>query len=254
MSATIVHDTIDTNEVIAEQTGYKATRRLILSGVTASTIDGIVYAGVTDSGLAALGVGLGIVHPTMTALYCSQIRGKAIDTDKVELIVSYSPFKAEFLPNNTQQPKLTISSFIQSQETNEDKNGDPLVVTHTGDPDIVATVSIDTCLTNLQFERMETAAPIGIQSYVDTLNSAGVTWRGVTFAAKTLKITSINGTPKDDSGNYLVTYNILYNPNGWQATVVYTKDGVVPGDVSGGNGIATYDMYPTSTFSSLNLS
>ncbi len=253
MSATIVKDTIENQECSLDSNGFKATRRLILSGVTGNS-DARVYNAIQDTGLAAIGVGRGLAHPTLTALFCYEIKGKALDTDKVELSCSYAPFVSTILANNTQQPKLTISSFIQTSDTNEDVNGDVMVVTHTGDDDQVATVSIDTCLTNLSFVRLETAAPIALQSYVDTLNSAGVAWRGVTFAAKTLKITSINGTPQDDSGNYTTTYNILYNPNGWQATVVYTLDGVVPGDVTAGDGIETYDIYPTSAFSALNLS
>jgi hypothetical protein len=254
MAITIYKDTLDTQEVTVDKNGYKAVRKIILSGVTATNTDGIVYAGLTYSGLASIGVRVGLAHPTMTALFCESLRGRALDVDKVEITACYAPFASDKNPNNTQQPKLTVSSFIQTSDTNEDKTGALLKVTHTGDADIVSTVQVDTCLPNLSFSRLETAPPINLQTYVDTLNDASITWRGVNFATKTLKITSINGTPQDDSGNYQVTYNILYNPTGWKATCVYVKDGVVPADVVASNGIETYEIYPTSTFSTLNLS
>jgi hypothetical protein len=254
MAITIVKDTLDDQGVSVDINGYKATRKLILHGVTGASPEAVVYNAITAAGLAALGVGIGLAHPVMTALFNYTITAKAIDIDKVELSATYQAFQSNIFPNDTQQPLLTVSSFIQSQETNEDKNGDTMVVTYTGDDDQVATATIDTCLVNLSFSRLETALPLAKQSYVDTLNSASVTWRGTTYAAKTLKITSINGTPKTDTGGYMVEYNILYNPNGWQFTAVYFKDGVVPGDVTVGDGIETFDMYPTSTFASLNLS
>lgn len=256
-SNTIIFDTVEQQELTVNTQGYHAVRRGIVEGFSGfSGYSGYarLYAAVNDPQLAALGVGIGHAHPTMTAIFNNEIKARAITPEKVELVATYVPFAADSKPDNTQQPKLTISSYIQTSDTNEDVNGDPLVVTHTDDPDIVATVQIDTCLTNLSFERLETAPPIGKQVYVETLNDAGVTWRGFTFAAKTLRITSINGTPADDSGNYKVVYNILYKPDGWQSTVVYEIDGTVPGDITAGNGLETYDMYATSTYSTLNLS
>lgn len=230
------------------KSGGHATRTIVVDGITAGTVDGKVWAAISDSTVVALPLYRGSVHPTMTALFCNEIKGKAIGNGQVEITATYEPFAAESHADNTQVPKLTVSSFIQSEDTNQDANGDDLVVSNSGDPDIVATVSIDTCLVNLSFMRLETAAPIAIQTYVDTLNSADITYRGFLFSAGTLKCTGISGNPATDAGEYDVTYTMLYNPNGWQATVYYTKDGnVVPGTAT------TYDVYATSAFASLNL-
>lgn len=247
--AIIIHEETFPQELTVNKGGGHAVRTFVvdLNGVAPSTPDGMVFTAMFDATFTAI-VQRGSAHPTMTALYCSELKGKAIDVNKVEIQATYEPFAAESHANNTQTPKLTVSSFIQSEDTNQAADGSDLIVSNSGDPDIVATVSIDTCLVNLSFMRLETAAPIAVQTFVDTLNDADITYRGFLFASGTLKCTGISGNPADDSGNYNVTYTMIYNPNGWQATVYYTQDGnIVPGTGT------TYDVYATSTFSSLNL-
>ncbi len=254
MAVSIVENILGQCKFDYSNNAGKLTREVIVDGLT-GTADAIVYNGFTY--LQSHGYPYAGAHPSCTALYLQSISGIDIGNGQAKYTMTYTPFQSKFNPNNTGVCQLSISSYIQSTETNEDKDGDLLSITYNGDT-IIATGSFDIGLTNLTFSRTETAPPLSAQSYVGCINSASITWKGYTFGAYTLECVGIPGSPQGDDNSYKVEYQFVYNQFGHDPKTFYytdpNKNNAIPDDVTAGNGIETFYLKPQVSFSGLNIS
>lgn len=267
MSTTLITDTIDETTVKRDERGWYAVRTCKLLNVTGSP-SAIVYNALQDALLTANNYNFGQVHPTLTALYCASVTGKAYDVNKVLITCEYRPFQVFFIASSTQKALLTIMASVQSTQTNLDINGKTMYVSPpsgysdpiTGTTANSGTVQVDTGLLVLSFSRREPAAPsAAVLAMQNTLNQYNANIAGSTYAPNTLKLDRIQAEPQDNgsgSYDYRCTYEFTYRPQTWQTTIVYQSssgevvtDGASPPNV----GSATYWNYSTSDFSTLLL-
>lgn len=265
---------MDATDVTRDEHGWIATRSALLIGVSASA-SGVVYAAIQDALLTSNNYNFGQAHPTMTALYCSAVRGRAVDRDKVQITCDYRPYSQLYNASATQTATLSMGTSVQSTQTNLDNTGATMVInpsaTSVSQTQQSGLASVDKCITSLVFKRKEPSLPNAtVQSMVNTINQYNCNISGITYAPKTLKLERIQ-SDLSDNGNgtnaYMVTYEFTYLPlipsgtfagySQWQATLVFQdpqNGNIPPKDASLSDGsLKVYDIYNTADFSTLYL-
>lgn len=232
MSTVLISDTMDDTSVDRDEHGWFARRTAKVLNVTGGA-SAIVYNAIQDALLTANNYNFGQAHPTMTALFCAKVSGKAIDTDKVAITCDYRPFTMKYTASSTQLGLLSVGASIQGAQTNLDINGNTITVAAPAnytkpagsfDPQ-GGLVNADAANIVLTFTRKEATAPTAaVLGYINTINQYANTINGASYPANTLKLDRINGAPIDNgsgANSYLCTYEFAYNPSTWVTTVTY---------------------------------
>jgi len=112
----------------------------------------------------------------------------------------------------------------------------------------------------VKLSRTETENPAQrVRDYTGTLNDGSVVFGGVEWGRGLLLCESISATTDDEGNSYSVTYNFIYNPDGWDVTAIYTSDDGIPEarykdmDKDGLAGSDTFTIYKSMDFNELDL-
>jgi hypothetical protein len=161
---------------------------------------------------------------------------------------------------------VSLSTTVQTAETQFDAYFDPIRVTYTGesideDGNLVtttttqtATVSIQEPSTVLRITRRESTPRFEEAiAYVGKVNSRF--WsRGL---PRQWLCTGITADTDDDGATYIVTYEFQHNPSlsGWDITVAWQdENGNIPEDATDGNGLKrNVQVYPERDFAQLGV-
>lgn len=259
MAVVVTQDVIKRGLVHQDLKGYTATRGFTVSGIpqagsgggAPATASEIEYFALQQSGIPTLGS----VHDvtSLNACFCWERVTRTVDSQTVEVTCNYMPLvRTNIVPSNSVALKWSVGGSTSGSNTSFDASGTLITATPPGGGTALAvSVDKDKALLTLSGERLEIGAPIASAgTYVNTINLNAVTIAGVVFAAKTLRMTRINGTPKDGS-NWSTVYECTYDPLLWVASYVYVApDGTIP-DLATVN---TVDVYATADWAPLNLS
>lgn len=214
---------------------------------------------------------IGDAHPEVPGIVCLDINCRALDTKSAEVTVSYGIPQALDLPPDETAPGTTeVGASVQATTTQRDVNGDVLLVEWapnvTSVNDITPSlplkkqggrVDIQIPQPVMRLTRRESQAPWEKSlDYVGKVNS--LPWN--TGAVRTWLCVNISGTTSDGGITYDVSYEFQYNPETWDATVVFIdpETSKPPGDVEaqlavGVNTIKTYIVYPDKNFGPLGV-
>ena len=263
-------DTIVGNEVVETEDGYEVDRTAIITGITGAAHK-LEYNALQHAGLPKRGD----PHPSIPGIIC--LRRSATLTggnDKALVKLTYGVPK----PNQQQTPPqppgtttgatgvIRVGASTQGTTTQKDINGTPVVLTHTfpknypdesfaGKIDYPQGADIDISAPNMVVTetRVEKVSPFRIaQIYVGTVNSRSV-FGG---APRTYLCTRIEGITNDRGVTFEVSYEFQFNPQTWDATVVF-RDPATGRPVDSpvqGKGIQTVRVYPEADFNNLGLS
>lgn len=246
--ATVIEDTIEASSISVSRDGYSIIRTFKIYGVT-GVANIRQYNAIKDAGLPAIGS----THPATGLTAYTAVRKSCAPVDQSNgifaITVEYALINESLVPDDTAAPVESVGASVSEQATNIDINGDPLVVTYDGKPQ-TGTINVMKPNFVLGFDRLETGSPVALAAaYVGFVNSD--TFKG--FPANTLLCTRIEGSGNDTTG-WNVHYEFQYNAQFWLSTVVYQdENGIVPSDVTVGDGIEVFDVYDSVAFSGLNL-
>ncbi|MGH9892754.1 MAG: hypothetical protein ACREA0_12345, partial [bacterium] len=229
----------------------------------------LLYNAMQSGGVPAFGE----PHPTIPLLRCvSRSAQLQAGNDIAQITLVYKiPKPQQTNPNESGQGGapaagvVRVGSTVQSTTTQKDRFRTPISVTHTfpvshedaefAGRKITQGVDVDVSVPQLVVSetRRESSTPIfKARSFVGTVNSGSI-WSG---APRTYLCTRIDGQTNDNGLTYEVAYEFQYNPQTWDATVVF-RDPVTQRPVDkpvDGQGIKTVTIYEERDFGQLGLS
>jgi hypothetical protein len=253
MSASIA-DTIEGATLRQEDDGkISLTRTFIVTGLS-GTASQRLYEALSVTGIPAYRA----AHPTVSGLVCASREAVAIDHEQARVVCTYKTLTIQLAtPSDTGDCQMTVGGSVQSQDTNLDYAGDVIKVYYNTTADgTPVTVSVMKPQCSVRYSRLEPAAP-----YAKSMQYQGKT-NSDTFlgeAAGTWLCTRLEGTSTDGGESFQVEYEFQFNPNGWDATVIWTdpETGNPPYDVDDAvnhpHAMKTVQMYTQIAFSGLNL-
>ena len=137
-------------------------------------------------------------------------------------------------------PSLTLSSFLNAGTTSAETTIQYAKRRHR--------VVVDKPTVGVRVTRTERSLPKDlIFNMVGSVNSGA--WSG--FPARTWLCTSID--TRGATGGHEVTFSFSYKKNSWRAVLTSRIDGAIPNDVTSGNGIESFDVYPLANFNATGL-
>lgn len=256
--------TIDIIEgtIIETADGYETTRVAIVRGVSGS-------AQVRQfNALNAPGVPrLFEQHPAIPGVICfrrqatPQADSKAIFN--VQLL--YRTPEPAILPPDPSAPGVVeVGASLSEQTTQRDADGNPITVSYTfpstyADKQLAGQtftqggdVRIQLPITVLRETRRETQDPrVKSREFMQRVNKFPV----FSGAARTYLCSRINGRTTDGGKSYEVGYEFLYNPLGWDATVVFRDPKTnLPIAAPTADAVKSVRIYSEIDFSRLRLS
>lgn len=262
----IVIDVIEGGALTETEDGYEATRIAIVSGLSGNP-SALLYNAMNSGGVPAFSE----PHPTIPLLRCvSRSAQLQAGNDIAHITLVYKIPKPQQQPPGPTGPGgapgvVRIGSTVQSTTTQKDRFRAPISCTHTfpatyedaefAGRKITQGVDVDVSVPQLVVSetRRESVTPIHkARQFVGTVN-AGTIWSG---APRTYLCTRIDGQTNDNGLTYEVAYEFQYNPQTWDATVVF-RDPVTQRPVDApvdGEGIKTVTIYEERDFGQLGLS
>lgn len=245
-----------------DKDGFRHTRVFIVTDLT-GTPSQRLYKALTTPGVPQFGDG----HPSIPGIFALNIQSEpeAKQNTLARVVVDYeSPSFDNQSPSEggtEQEPTIQVGSNVTTAKTQKNKDGNQLfvsLVTSAGvNRDQVGEVDIQIPQSVVQFQRRESGTPLTKSiEYTGAVNSLSV---GQTrfFAERTLLCTAIEGQSDDNGRTFTVTYQFQYEPNTWDATLVFqdTETDRAHPDVNlaNSNGIKVERVYRERDFRKLNL-
>jgi len=183
-------------------------------------------------------------HPTIAGLVAVEVKTKPIGGNDASIVVRYEqPGTVGAIGGSTIEE---TGGFVERVRTNTDFKGELIQVSFDQDTQS-GEVTIDVPRHSLRVTRRESSSPANAaRFYVGKVNLGPFRGGG----QRTWLMTSINGTTSDGGKTYIVTYEMFYNPDRWDASVGYRgADGRVPI----GAKINRVKMYSETNFSALGI-
>lgn len=254
--ATVTVDLMDNaNRTELTEDGYQVDRVLLVTGITKTANDSVVYDAITDAGVPDLGDN----HPTISDCPLKKITGTALSPTKARLVLTY--FRDDTESTSKADAIAVVTSTTTTEEQKTDKNGDEMetsyVVTVTPFAwttyDERFTAQIEKPRTRFEFTYKSATHPISdIKTYMGKINS--VIWN--TFPVKTILCSEINAEPEGD--DFQVTFVFLYNPDTWVFNALVSQP---PGNLASSTdtdldldtGIKEFDVYGEVSFAPLGF-
>ena len=254
MATSLVSDIVDgASLTLTQQGNYQVTRVMILQDVVGASADAVLYAAVTDPLIPIRGT----AHPSISGLSVDTITATPLDTGNIQVVILYKNQTAETAPPDAQSTgQISVGATVQSKTLTVDANNNTMWLYYTKpdgsfDARIVGEVEVQLPQVALKFSRREVNSPeYNAIRFVGTVNNGF--WHGQ--PARRWLCTRIEGTSTD--GLYYQTdYEFQLTLGGWDATLYYIDPATneVPPDVIPGNGITTFQVYPSSNFGELNF-
>lgn len=259
-------------------TGYQLNRVFVcqITNMGTTTPDAVHEAVLGYSGIPVKGT----AHPSDAnlILYRKSLTAKN-DGKTFTISCQYARQINQVVPSTSVKPQYEFSQSLVSVQTNKDISGTLLTVgytsgssgaaatfqgksftTATSGADVVcdsitATATVYRPQQIITCTRLESSNPNSLQdTYGGFVNSDSFTICGVAYAVKTILCRGISGTTADGGNSWTVKYIFEKKSTTWlQTEFAWNYQGVVPSDVSVGNGISKYDLYPTVAMNSLNM-
>lgn len=261
----VVDNIIDGSDLIETQDAIEKTMIAIVTGVTGGNDAEREYDALQAVGLPSIGDPLGSTAPltNVRVVERSAAPASAGSNEKFRVTIQYSSrMFASADPNDATIPRYNSSTVLQLEETNQDKDGNLIEVSHNYGGDIGtkttgAFVSVYKPATTEVMTRIEEGIePLDLRAaYAGKTNS--VVWLG--RAVGTWLCTRIDSTylGKNASGQLIweIAYEFSYRPDGWKPKAVFIDDqtGQPPESLVVDSGIVTVDAYNTADFNELLL-
>lgn len=265
---TVKLDKVQDAQVRQDYQGVEATRRARITGIQ-GTPNRRQRAALEAAGLPRYGD----PHPAWPELRLVEINLAPVDVSQWDATLIYrhpSPEeKREFKPLGSVVDRSWFATTV-TEEVNFDIRGGTLWHYYTGFP-------IQPKLINGRFvgfgptaarqlaiknDRATVQKPsVGVRititeaesiqrrlEYIGTINAAP--WAG--YPAKTWMLGGVDS--RKDTGRWQNIYTVYYNRDTWRFKSTVDWAGTVPSDVTEGNGIALFDVYPESNWALLGFS
>lgn len=260
-------DFIEGAELSEDENGYKATRIALVTGLQPTTHKALFIA-LTQTGLPKFGD----PHPSIPGISCvSRACKYEGGNDKVRVTLEYAVPQPSQTPTPPPSPGQTgsqstirVGGSTQRTTTQKDAFGANIVVSHkfpANFPDAEfagkdvpqgADAEIEIPNVVLSETRKEFGSPSNLaKSFVGTVNASSI-WGG---APRTFLCTRIEGVTNDLGLTFEVTYEFQFNPQTWDATIVFRDPRTQkPLDQPvEGQSIKTFQVYRQSNFFALGL-
>lgn len=147
---------------------------------------------------------------------------------------------------------LTVTSFTEETEIDVNRDGTPITVEDSDGFVRGEKVSVSQARARIVYSRKEGDFPRNtIRIYTNAINAGA--WNG--FGDGTVRMESINVDTTNDGSDYIVVYQFIYKPEGWNAVRVVGTDlqtGKPIASPTGGQ-IAIVDPYFRTSFAGLNI-
>lgn len=254
-----VSDLIESASGSIDESGETLIRVFYIEGLTGTASERIHKAFLSPTCPA-----YGSPHPAAgtVGVLCTGLKAEPLSQSQVKITATYKTTVIPLIPDDTQPALAQVGGSVQEKETNVDKDGNPITVRYvdpvTGkDETVGAKVKIFVGTPIAKFTRNELGNPFAKScQYQGTVNKNA--WAGL--PARTALCTRLEGTLTTIGGvkMYAVEYEFQYAPDGFAATVLYTKsDGSFPkltvADIANENGVRTVDVLPEMDFNLLRL-
>ena len=282
MPIEVIEDLLDDQSGSRTDKGIEGLRRsFLVTGLDVTSAPSRIRRALGDSRVPQRGD----PHPRIRTSVVDRVDAAMLDPTKARLSVTYAPVTAyvpdvDPTPSATARPSLSVSSTLQTIETNFDKDGKLLVVKYivplpagqAGPPEEieqVATASIQIPMVTFSYSRDEVVSHEEIQAkantYVGLVNSVQVfgdperTWMCMSISgASTNPDIGTSQTLPLGQPVFNVQYEFQRSEPGqtWDTSrrFLIVQDGKPPKDVTVGNGILTdVKFYEAIDFNGLNL-
>lgn len=231
------------------------TKRIRVTGFVASGYYAMLAELYADPGLPAIG------SPVDASFQLILLRGWRVATvqcgSPIPEIILEMEYSEQSIFSSTvadadgpvvfRQRSLTIDWLFD-----EDHLGNPWVTTYKNDDQSIP-VDLQRSLMVYECDRYEDENPEPrIRNLLSTVNNA--LWNG--RAARSVLFDQFFSDTRDDGQTYQCTYSFIYDPLGWDRTIVYTgPDGTPPVDLDRtlGVGTAKPEILPQTSFAPLNI-
>jgi len=275
---TIISHLLEDSGLTHTASGYSLTVGYILQDVPGNG-QAMLFNALQDPRIPSFGE----AHPVIPRVRVTSRAARAIEDQTIQITIQYGvPDGADRTPVNPQttptpEGTISISAAVVSEETQFDRDGNPLKVSYTGtliaddgnpveveNEEQVATIEIQRPEMIVSFSRKEDRSPlIQARDAVGRVNSQDI---GL-YARGTLLLARIDADSDDNGDTFTVQYEFQYRPSGWAQTIVYIDPqtdrpptdvnksalGDRFGDRRAANGLAVYDVYPSYDFGSFRL-
>lgn len=215
---------------------------------------------------------LGDAHPALPAVVVNDVRASATsDPSIAQVEVTYAVPTASAAGAGRDAVEIAVQSDLITEETVRDLAGNLILTSYTSTirlsgttgtgfvpttPGVVGTltdrqvhrVEVQRPTFSVSYARLERRAPLARAfSFAGTVNTRGFLGRDADQW-----LCNVESTQEADR-RHRVRYTFVFNPNGWQARVTHTANGVIPNDVRTFNGEGVYQVYPRRDFRTLGL-
>lgn len=208
----VVRDVIESSTISESRDGITATRVFIVSDVTGSAESRIVTA-LQDPNVPQYGE----THPALPDLQVTDKTAQPIDTDSFRVYVTYG--QTDSLDVVGGRETIEVGSTPGTRTTARDYRGLLLtkeVVIEEVDSSGNITRKTETRVAEIEEE-------VGLVTYIvrrrETENPARAAMYYTNSVEGLWKCARIYGTSDDGGKTYSVTYELVYNPNGWDVIV-----------------------------------
>lgn len=238
--------------------GPFVTRKFIVEDVDASPSE-VEYTALKADKIPAYGD----PHPTIPEVQCVSITAAALSPAQVAIEAQYKIFTADDMIGD--RVDVESGSVTSEMETNKDREGTEMFTSHVylernAAGDVISQrevvqyglVRVQVPQQYIRFTRREPENPsVWSANFIGTVNDSQ--WRG--SDARTWLCTRIEGRTSDGGKSYEVNYEFQYNPETWDARVVFldpdTKEPVAGSQE--GTEIQYYEVYDAQQFDLLAL-
>lgn len=254
--ATVIFDIDDSgNQTTLDDDGYHVTRIVIVTDITPSGNDSVVYDAITDAGMPAIGD----AHPTISTIKLKEINGRAISQTKAKLSLAYS--RDDNDTTTKSESVARISASTSTEDVNTDKNGDAMETVYSVANSLASwteyneqfTAEVERPRLNFEFGYKTSLHPISdINAYLGKVNST--VWNG--YAANTILCSNI--TVDQEGGDYSVNFSFVYNADTWifEGKISEPRENLTVStdvDLDLATGIKTFEVYESTDFSPLGF-
>lgn len=222
--------------------GWEIIRVATVTGVdpSAGGVDAMQEA--VNAVIAVTGT-FGAAHPTISTVEVAEFAPEQIASDIIRVVITY---RVSGVTLQIGTYSIEVGTALSQQETNIDKNGDPIYVEYTYPDDypleprlqgrtvrVGVTLSVLTPESSLRIVSRETEEPgSASRFYVGKVNSGAFRF-DETAQPGTWIVMAITGRSEDGGVSYIVTYELQYRADGWEQAAVYvdTQTGRPPSDL-----------------------
>lgn len=267
MAITVEFDLQSGHSAVRTENGWEITRIALVKGLS-GTADARLVNAVDSAAVIAAGMPeIYDPHPTKTGVLLRELRPEPIDSETVKVTLVYRDAGVSIYPR--EEARISVGSSVQQIETNRDKSGNDLKVSHSwtaaekarhyGDtvPTGLATPDIQGGMVTqfkpqatYEYAKRQNYSPEGDAiTFVGKVNNA--LWRG--GAAGTWLCTGIVGRSNDNGEHYDVTYSFQYQASGWNPYYTYLMPDGKPPETTDTSSRKVADLYETANFAGLPI-